>query len=817
MVGLWGDEFEIDKSTQEVLDKVNNPKQVKNTKKISNKLSLNDRLASIKEEVYRVLGKHVEDTIVIYSKDDLHDYISHAITNGIIAIDTETNKSLDPLTCKLVGACLYTNNRKQAYVPISHVNNTTNELLENQLTCEDLREEFQRLLDNNTKIVYHNASFDIRVIQCTCKIELSCYWDTQVGAKVLDENEESKLKVQYKLHIDQEHEKYDIEHLFGSVDYEQVSPEIFALYAATDAMMTLRLYQEYQLVQLSKPENKKLLDLLLNVEIPLIKVVRKMELRGIEIDQEYAKRLSVKYHKDVDMYQEQIDKELEKLKPQIDAWRLTQDANYKATKGGKLQKSKNEQLAWPINLESPTQLAILLYDVLKSPVIDKSKPRGTGDDIVEQMNFSICKLINARKHVLKLARDFVDLLPQEVNYDNRIHCSFNQYGAATGRFSSSDPNLQQIPSHAKNIRLMFKAQDGYKIIGGDFSAQEPRITTHMSQDKAMLDAYREGKDLYAVIASMSFDKPYEECLEFNPITGAKQVDGKERRSQAKSILLGLEYGRGASSIGEQIGKSKEEAQEIINKFFKAFPSVKKWIDKVHKDVKKNGYVEDFMGRRRRLPNINLPMYEFSTNITNDSIDNFNPFLECEDRVDISSEKLIKKYQDKLAKVRWNSQIREIMSEASKENLTIRCNSNLIAEAERQSVNSIIQGGAATLTKLAMINIDNDEELNRLGFHLLITIHDEVLGECPEENSEQVAKRLCKVMVDSAKPYMEVPMSVDSYNVSHWYEDEQSAELKKELDKYLESGMSQDASLTKLISNHEEFTKEFILKLLNVNV
>ena len=289
------------------------------------------------------------------------------------------------------------------------------------------------------------------------------------------------------------------------------------------------------------------------------------------------------------------------------------------------------------------------------------------------------------------------------------------------------------------------------------------------------------------------------------------------RDQAKSILLGLEYGRGASSIGEQIGKSKEEAQEIINKFFKAFPSVKKWIDKVHKDVKKNGYVEDFMGRRRRLPNINLPMYEFSTNITNDSIDNFNPFLECEDRVDISSEKLIKKYQDKLAKVRWNSQIREIMSEASKENLTIRCNSNLIAEAERQSVNSIIQGGAATLTKLAMINIDNDEELNRLGFHLLITIHDEVLGECPEENSEQVAKRLCKVMVDSAKPYMEVPMSVDSYNVSHWYEDEQSAELKKELDKYLESGMSQDASLTKLISNHEEFTKEFILKLLNVNV
>ena len=815
MVGLWGDEFEIDKSTQEVLDKVNNPKKVKSSKKVSSKLSLEDRLAIIKEEVYKVLGQHIDDTLVIHSKEVLHDFIDKSIENGFIAIDTETNKSLDPLTCKLVGPCLYTKGQKQVYIPLCHIDENGN-LLPSQLTTIDIREEFQRLLDNGVKCIYHNSSFDDRVVECTCGIELPIYWDTQIAAKVLNENEEAKLKVQYRLHCDSTHEVYDIEHLFGSVKYEEVPPDVFALYSATDPMMTYKLF-EYQLNEFKKPDNAKLFKLFMNVEMPLVRVVKNMELRGIEIDQEYAKRLSIKYHKDVDRYQELIDEELNKLKPTIDAWRLSQDANYKASKGGKLQKSKNEQLEWPINLESPTQLAILLYDILKSPVIDKSKPRGTGDDIVEQMPFDICKLINARKKLLKLSRDFVDLLPTKVNYDNRIHCSFNQYGAATGRFSSSEPNLQQIPSHAKNIRLMFKASKGYKLVGGDFSAQEPRITTHMSQDKAMLDAYKEGKDLYAVIASMSFDKPYEECLEFNPITGAKQVEGKERRSQAKSILLGLEYGRGASSIGEQIGKSKEEAQEIINKFFKAFPSVKKWIDKVHKDVKKNGYVEDFMGRRRRLPNVNLPMYEFSTNLMNDSIDNFNPFLECEDRVDVSSEKLIKKYQDKLAKVRWNSQIREIMSEASKENLTIRCNSNLIAEAERQSVNSIIQGGAATLTKLAMINIDNDEELNRLGFHLLITIHDEVLGECPEENAQAVADRLCKVMIDSAKPYMEVPMSVDAYIVSHWYEDEQAAELQKELDKYLESGMSQDESLTKLISNHEEFTEEFILKLLNVNV
>lgn len=463
MIGLWGDEFEIDKSAQGVLDKVNNPKQVKKSKKISTKLSLDDRLAIIKEEVYKVLGKHVEDTIVIYSKDDLHDYITKSIENGIIAIDTETNKSLDPLTCKLMGACLYTHGKKQVYVPINHINNSTGQLLENQLTCEDLKEEFQRLIDNNVKCVFHNASFDIRVIQRTCHIELPCYWDTQIGARILNENEEAKLKVQYPLHVDPEQEKYSIETLFGSVDYEQVSPELFALYAATDSYLTLRLY-DYQLKEFEKEDNKRIFELFKNVEIPLIKVVKDMELRGVEIDQEYAKRLSIKYNKQVDEYQKQIDIELEKLKPTIDAWRLTQDANFKITKGNKLQKSKNEQLEWPINLESPTQLAILLYDVLKSPVIDKTKPRGTGDDIVEQMPFNICKLINARKKVLKLARDFVDLLPQKVNYDNRVHCSFNQCGTVTGRFSCSEPNLQQIPSHAKDIRLMFKAPEFFNEI-----------------------------------------------------------------------------------------------------------------------------------------------------------------------------------------------------------------------------------------------------------------------------------------------------------------------------------------------------------------
>lgn len=810
-LSLWYTSFEEDKS---VLDKIKSPKKIasrKNTKSFS----LADKLINIQNEVYKILGKHAQDTLVITKREELTKYIDKAIFNGIIAIDTETNNSLDPLTCKLMGPCLYTYNQKQVYIPINHVDINTREKLQNQLTENDVREEFQRLVNNNVKIVMHNASFDIRVIQCTCKIELPCYWDTQIACRILDENDSSRsdssLKVQYLRHVDPTHEKYSIESFFGGIEYAIVSPDLFALYAATDAMMTLRLY-DYQKAEFEKPDNEKILKLFLNVEMPLVRVVKDMELRGIEIDQEYAKRLGDKYSRQIEEYQVQIDAELQELKPLIDEWRTTDEANIKQ-KNAKSEdggKSKNEQLEWPINLESPSQLAILLYDILKAPVVDRQKPRGTAEEILEQLEFPICKLIIKRKKLLKLYRDFIVALPQQVNFDNRIHCSFKQCGTDTGRFSCTEPNLQQVPSHAKEVRMMFKASDGHMIVGSDYSAQEPRLTANASQDETMLQAYKDKKDLYAVIASMSFDKPYEECLEFNPVTGEKQVEGKERRSQAKSVLLGLEYGRGAASIGEQIGKSKTEAQGIIDKFFKAFPKVKKWIDDTHKKVRKLGYVEDWYGRRRRLPNIMLPDYLIEPkNKDKNELSNFNPFLICSDRTNSEFEKQKKEYEKRLKLCKSKAQSSEVIEDASRNNIYIRSNSNLIAEAERQSVNSIIQGGAATLTKLAMININNDEELNRLGFHLLITIHDEVLGECPQENADAVAKRLTKVMIDTAKPYMEVPMSCDAYVVSHWYEDEMKAVIQDEFEK-LKKNSTEDKALEQLILNHVECEKEFIL-------
>ena len=201
MNNLFGEEFEIQLNTKnkakQAIEKAKKAEEKKTeTEKIlkSKKLSLEDRLELIREKVYAILGKQKDNVIVIRDIITLHNYIDKAIAKGFIAIDTETNNSLDPVTCKLMGPCLYVSGEKQAYIPINHINNDTGELLENQLTEEQCRIEFQRLLDNNVYIIMHNGKFDYEVIKCTCDIELPPNWDTMVAARLLNENEPAALK-----------------------------------------------------------------------------------------------------------------------------------------------------------------------------------------------------------------------------------------------------------------------------------------------------------------------------------------------------------------------------------------------------------------------------------------------------------------------------------------------------------------------------------------------------------------------------------------------------------------------------------------------
>lgn len=466
MESLWGNDFIIpttQETAKKVLDKVNNPKAPSVQKVLkSSKMPIEMKLATITENVNSILGRYASNTVVLKTKEDFIEYINKAIDNGIIAIDTETNNSLDPISCKLMGPCLYTPGMKNAYVPVNHTDLSGNRY-EWQITESDVAEQFNRLTD--TKIVMHNGKFDYEVIKCTCGVALDCYWDTMIAARLLDENERAGLKQQYISKIDSSVEKYSIDHLFENVDYAIVDPEVFALYAATDSFMTYKLY-EWQKEKFEQPGSERLYNLFLTVEMPVMTVAAEMELTGVCIDKEYAKRLSDKYHNKLTVIDEKISDELKKYDSKIAQWILTPAATVKPKRstGEGFGKSKSEQLEDPINMASPTQLAIFLYDILGTQAIDKKKPRGTGEDVLTKIDLPICKLILERRGVEKLINTYIDKLPDCVSdVDGRLHAHFNQIGADTGRFSSSDPNLQNIPSHENAIRMMFVASDEVKL------------------------------------------------------------------------------------------------------------------------------------------------------------------------------------------------------------------------------------------------------------------------------------------------------------------------------------------------------------------
>ena len=456
MVGLWGEEFEVSSNkTKSILEKAASPKKVK-TKKSANDLEGNLRL--IRENVDLALGKYKDNTVLIKSRDELFKYFERARQDGILAVDTETNKSLDPITCKIMGLCIYSPSQKAAYVPINHVHTGTEEKLEWQCTEQDVHDAFTEYSD--VPIVMHNGKFDYEVIKCTCGVELRLDWDTMVGARLLDENERAGLKGQYADKIDPSVEKYNIETFFKNVNYEDVDPETFALYAATDAYITYKLY-EYQKKQFGLPGSERLYRLFKEVELPVFLVAAEMELTGIAIDKEYSEKLSKKYNARMEDVDKQIEECLStRYAGRINEWRSTPATNYHpTTKAGKQGKSKNEQLQDPVSVTSPTQLAILIYDVLG---YKSDNGRGTSEDDLKKLTkqgFELGDLILEKRGLKKLLSTYIDKLPTIVNEKTgRLHGHFNTLGTDTGRFSSTEPNLQNIPSHEKSIRMMFTAE-----------------------------------------------------------------------------------------------------------------------------------------------------------------------------------------------------------------------------------------------------------------------------------------------------------------------------------------------------------------------
>ena len=504
----------------------------------SKKVSLAEKLALIRVKVLEVLGKQKKNVLVIKDKATFEEYVSKAIEFGRVAVDTETNNSTDPMTCQLMGLCLYYEGGKQAYIPVNHVNPDTGERLAWQLTEADCREQLQRFKDAGTFIVMHNGKFDYEVIKCTCDIEIEPDWDTMIGAHTINENEKMGLKPQYISKIDPTQEKYDIEHLF-IVPYKYVDPEIFALYAATDSMMTDKLYV-YQVAILEAPGNERLYWLFKNIEMPIVKVAGDIELIGVCIDQEFGERLRVKFNQNLEDIDAKIEQELVNLQPQITAWKLSPKAtektkqfepkkskmsqakleekypliDQKTGKRYKVGKAPIEQLGDPINLASPVQLAILFYDILKCPTVSKKSPRGTGKEeleaIAEKTDITLCKLILERRGIVKLISTYIDVIPALAQHwpDGRIRYKLNSVGTDTGRFSSggefkfldgdtpveiSGINSQNIPSRGdgKITRMLFTAKKEFNEVEVDVD----RIVIPEITEIETTDGWKYGKDL----------------------------------------------------------------------------------------------------------------------------------------------------------------------------------------------------------------------------------------------------------------------------------------------------------------------------------
>lgn len=298
-----------------------------------------------------------------------------------------------------------------------------------------------------------------------------------------------------------------------------------------------------------------------------------------------------------------------------------------------------------------------------------------------------------------------------------------------------------------------------------WSQQEPKVMTAMCKDPEMIKAYHEGKDLYASIASLAFNKPYEDCLEFRP-DHTTNKEGKERRTSAKSILLGILYGRGINSVAEQLHTTKQKAQQIQDKVFKGFPAIKQFEQDTIEMAEQLGYVTTFWGRKRRLPDMQLPEFEFKYKPGYGDVDplSFESEVgECEVPEDVQLKYIRKLRQNPYKK-------RGIYEEAANDGIIITDNGGKIADATRQCVNSRIQGSAADMTKIAGAIINNNARLKELGFRLLVPIHDEYLAECPRENAKECAELFNQCMCEAAKD-LNLPMKTDVSITEKWYGEE----------------------------------------------
>lgn len=411
-----------------------------------------EQIASINALVESKLGKYKDEYIYFMAEDEekFKDYIYNIRYTGRYSIDTETT-GLNPISDNIVGLSLYSKGQKGLYIPINHRSYITGVEVEGQLSPKLIKEQLELLVKDNIKAGMYNAKFDTRVINNKLGLYIPCWFDAHLAAMCLNENETHGLKTLHSKYVLKgKEDEFSFGKLFDNVTFDLVPIKTGYIYAARDAVDTEELI-DFQLPYLTKDNQmckaqglEKVCDVFWNIEMPYIKVAADMEDTGISLDLEYTEALSEKYHKQKEENLNEFYRILEMYKDKIDEYKV---------------KNPNNKLSDPISVSSPAQLAILFYDILKIDPVDEKAPRGTGVEILEKIDNPLCKAILEYRATDKLLSTYIDKLPECVEKDGKIHCSINQYGAKTGRMSSDNPNMQNIPSHNKDIRKMFVASN----------------------------------------------------------------------------------------------------------------------------------------------------------------------------------------------------------------------------------------------------------------------------------------------------------------------------------------------------------------------
>lgn len=575
---------------------------------------------------------HLVDT-----ESDLKELIDKLSKEKNVGIDTETT-DVSPLLAHLVGIGFATRSGEAWYVPLN-----------GEIGKKRAIEYLKPLFETSIFFFGHNLKYDYHILKNVGITIRRIGFDTLLASYLIDP-QKRKHNLD-DLCLDKfAHVKIALESLIGKgkkeISMRDVPIEKVKEYCCEDIDYTTRLKQLFEI----ELKQKKLEPILYNIELPLLPILAEMERVGIYLDVEQLRKVG-----------EGLVKQIHSLKEKI-----------------------FELAGEEFNLNSPKQMSAILYEKMGL----KSNTTSTSAEVLEELKeeHEIAKEILEYRTLEKLRSTYVEALPLSVNpITGRIHCTFNQSITATGRLSSQDPNLQNIPLDSA-IRGCFKPKEGFSFLGADYSQIELRLLAHFSKDPGLLKAFQEGRDIHIHTASLIYDVKEQEVTQ-------------EMRRAAKTVNFGIVYGQTAFGLSKQLGISPKEASLFIHTYFKRYPNVQKYLDECKEKVRITGHSTTLIGRQRPIPEIH----------------NKNPSIRN--------------------------------------------------GAERLAINTPLQGTAADLIKLAMIEIDR--EIAPLKGEMILQIHDELIFEIPDEEIPMFEKIVKDKMENVLK--LDVPIEVHMSIGKTWAE------------------------------------------------